>query len=203
MRVLRPIFLAWSALMCAVPAIAAEGEMSVAGAIQPVYAQSTAGVYNEYLSYSPYVKRSYVVGYAPKVSSLYENPRTYPNAAGRLGEVYLYANMAGWFFGSPSGYQTSVPPHSSVLAYCRGEQNITKNLDDGYPDGKKVIEPVLVPYAAYTREGGTLINCGAAPLNIVPSDSLGLGASYAPNAYGSGTHGTGYAGTGNTVTLEK
>ncbi len=149
--------------------------------------------YNEYSAYSATVRRSYVVGYAPKVSSLFENPRTYPCATGPLATPYLqYANRAGWFFGSPSGYQSSVPPGSDALAYNEGGMEITKRLSRGYPEGKRVVQPVLKPVDAVVEKGGILINANRAqePLRVGPprsGDDPGGLWNICPPGYASGS----------------
>jgi hypothetical protein len=120
-------------------------------------------VYEEYFNYSSYAKRSYSPGYTPHVSSLFENPRDYPWALGALATPYYqYAGTSGWFFGSPKGYQSSVPPNSQAHAYFAGQLGITSNLRYGYPDGLRVIEPVVVPVSASVKKGGLLITGGSA-----------------------------------------
>jgi hypothetical protein len=120
-------------------------------------------VYKEQFHYSSVVKRSYVPGYTPHATSRFENPREYPAALCVMATPYYqYAGIAGWFFGSPRGYQSSVPPGSHALAYHRGELGITDRLAHGYPEGLRVVEDVIVPYPAYGREGGFLIDAGAA-----------------------------------------
>jgi hypothetical protein len=128
--------------------------------------------YLEYSAYSATVRRSYVPGYVPKVSSLFENPRTYPAATGPLATPYLrYAAIKGWFFGSPNGYQSSVPPKSDALAYNQGKQGITKHLSRGYPEGQRVIQPILKPVDSVVEKGGILINANRAqePLRVGPA----------------------------------
>src|SRR5690349_11769927 len=114
------------------PEVAAPG--SLEGSVE-FTAPPAAGIpYFEYFHYSAYAKRSYVPGYTPHVTSLFENPRDYPWALCVLATPYYqYAGMQGWFFGSPQGYQSSVPPGSHASKYYRGELGITKNLRGGYP----------------------------------------------------------------------
>jgi hypothetical protein len=122
-----------------------------------------AGEYKELFCYSSVVRPNYVPGYTPHVSSLYENPREYPKALCVLATpYYLHGRRPGWFFGSPNGYQSSVPPGSQALAYNRGELGITQQLAFGYPEGMRVVERVLVPYSTYCRPGGYFISAGSA-----------------------------------------
>lgn len=119
-------------------------------------------VYAEQFHYSSVVKRSYVPGYTPHATSRFENPREYPSALCVMATPYYqYGGIAGWFFGSPRGYQSSVPPGSHAIAYHRGELGITDKLAHGYPEGLRVVEDVIVPYPAYGRTGGFFIDAGS------------------------------------------
>ena len=122
-----------------------------------------AGGYKEMFCYSSVVRPNYVPCYTPHRSSLYENPREYPQTLCVMGTPYYqYGRIPGWFFGSPNGYQSSVPPGSHALAYHRGELGITEHLNGGYPEGLRVVERVLVPYSQYCRDGGFYISAGSA-----------------------------------------
>lgn len=115
--------------------------------------------YYEYFHYSSYAKRSYVPGYTPHVTSLFENPRDYPWALGALATpYYMYAGLNGWFFSSPQGYQSSVPPGSHASKYFRGELGITDDLRGGYAQGMRVVEPAIVPVGASAEKGGIYIH---------------------------------------------
>lgn len=154
-----------AALLCAVhagpedlPAVPAVG--STEGSVEVVGPTPAAGIpYYEYFNYSSYAKRSYVPGYTPHVSSLYENPRDYPWALCVLATpYYMYAGKDGWFFGSPQGYQSSVPRGSHVADYYQGKLGITANLRGGYSQGMRVIEPAIVPVGASVERGGIYIH---------------------------------------------
>jgi len=117
--------------------------------------------YNEYFNYSSNVHRSYSPGYTPHLTSLFENPREYPVALCVMATPYIrYAGIHGWFFGSPRGYQSSVPPGSHALAYYQGDLGITTNLRYGHPHGLRVVEPVIIPLNSYAERGGVLITGG-------------------------------------------
>lgn len=133
---------------------------STEGSVEVVGPAPAAGVpYYEYFNYSAYAKRSYVPGYTPHVSSLYENPRDYPWALGALATpYYMYAGKDGWFFGSPQGYQSSVPKGSQAAGYFQGQLGITANLRGGYSQGMRVIEPAIVPVGASVERGGVYIH---------------------------------------------
>lgn len=135
---------------------------STEGAPEIVGQTPVAGIpYYEYFNYSAYAKRSYVPGYTPHPTSLFENPRDYPWALCVLATPYYqYAGMKGWFFGSPQGYQSSVPEGSHAAKYYRGELGITANLRGGYPQGMRVVEPAIVPVGPSTERGGIYISGG-------------------------------------------
>lgn len=128
----------------------------------PATGASEIGVpYNEYFNYSSFARRSYAPAYTPHLTSLFENPRQYPYALCVLATPYYqYAGISGWFFGSPRGYQSSVPPRSHALAYNQGDLGITANMRYGYPQGLRVIEPVIIPFSSYAERGGVLITGG-------------------------------------------
>lgn len=135
---------------------------STEGPVEVVGQTPVPGIpYYEYFNYSAYAKRSYVPGYTPHPTSLFENPRDYPWALGAMATPYYqYAGMNGWFFGSPQGYQSSVPPGSHASKYYRGELGITSNLRGGYPQGMRVIEPAIVPVGPSMERGGIYIQGG-------------------------------------------
>lgn len=131
--------------------------------------------YNEYFCYSTYAYRSYVPGKTPHASSLFENPRTYPQALCVMATpYYLYAGLQGWFFGSPLGYQTSVPPESDALAYNQGRLGITDKLAHGWSEGMRVIEPVIVPLNGGCRSGGIFISAGRSTVAVAAPRPLPL-----------------------------
>ena len=135
------------------------------------------GIYQELSCYSASVQRSYEPGYTPHPSTLFENPRSYPSATCVLATpYYMYANIPGWFFASPSGYQSSVPPGSHVLAYEQGNLGITENMKRGYPEGKKVIQTVLKPVAPVCEKAGIFISARGGPLGLyaAPPADCGL-----------------------------
>ncbi len=124
----------------------------------PGTAGAAGGFYQEYLTYGAYVRRSHMPGFIPQTESLFENPRSAPSALCRLADPYRYGNIRGWFFGSPNGYQSSVPPDSISHAYVTGQLGITSSMQYGYPRGMRVIEPIIVPFAAYAEPGGLYIS---------------------------------------------
>jgi hypothetical protein len=145
------------------PEVAAPEQAVQVPQLQPAPgAAGEVGVpYNEYFNYSSFARRSYSPAYTPHTTSLFENPRDYPWALCVLATPYYqYAGIKGWFFGSPNGYQSSVPPNSHALAYFQGELGITSNMRYGYPQGLRVIEPVVIPFNAYAERGGVLITGG-------------------------------------------
>lgn len=151
------------ALSAAIAAAQSPSSAAPAGLPAPSSGSGVAeGGYQEAFCYSAYVRPNFVPGYTPHRSSIYENPREYPSQVGALATPhYLYGRTPGWFFGSPNGYQSSVPPGSHALAYSRGELGITENLSFGYSSGMRVIERVLVPSGQYCRPGGFYISAGS------------------------------------------
>lgn len=156
------------------------GAGSTEGSVEIVGPAPAAGIpYYEYFHYSAYAKRSYVPGYTPHVTSLFENPRDYPWALCVLATPYYqYAGMPGWFFGSPQGYQSSVPKGSEAAAYYRGELDITTDLRGGYPQVMRVVEPAIVPVGNSSERGGVYIHggetisVGTAPPETVEIETL-------------------------------
>jgi hypothetical protein len=144
------------------PELAAPAQAVQVPSLQPAPGASEIGVpYNEYFNYSSFARRSFAPGYTPHTTSIFENPRDYPYALCVLATPYYqYAGIHGWFFGSPRGYQSSVPPDSHALAYYQGELGITSNMRYGYPQGLRVVEPVIIPFNSYAERGGVLITGG-------------------------------------------
>jgi hypothetical protein len=138
----------------------------VLGWTQDAFARPALTPYEEYFCYSPVAARSYVPGYVPKTASLWENPKTRPAALWDLGNPYTYRRLLGDFFCSPQGYQTSVPEDSIAWKYETGMLGITSNLAHGYPEGQRVVEPVIIPWAQYTKRGGVYIDAGSDPLRV-------------------------------------
>lgn len=145
----------------------APGVGSTEGGIEVVGPEPSAGIpYYEYFHYSAYAKRSYVPGYTPHVTSLFENPREYPYALCVLATPYYqYAGKDGWFFGSPQGYQSSIPKGSHAAKYYMGELGITEHLRGGYPQGLRVVEPAIIPVANSSERGGIYIHGGGVKVN--------------------------------------
>jgi hypothetical protein len=163
--------------------------------------------YQEYSVYSSSVRRSYVPGYTPHPSSLYLNPRTYPHAKGPLATPYIqYGRKPGWFFGSPNGYQSMVPPASHALGYNQGTLGITSHLGRGYPDGQQVIMPILKPVDPAAEKAGVFISAGGPGLRLESGPPQPSADGTAPDCYirgnGGAWSGTG-AGAGVEQTLEK
>ncbi|MBX7244956.1 MAG: hypothetical protein K1X53_05630 [Candidatus Sumerlaeaceae bacterium] len=143
-------------------------------------------VYNEYQAYSTHVKRSYVPAFTPAISSQYLNPRSYPAALGAMATPYTrYGAVPGWHFGIPCGYTSGGEPGSPALSYVRGENNITTYLSRGYPDGQRVVEPVIVPYSPGARSSGYLIMGSPTALTVVPPAPLPAAGSCNSNTGGS------------------
>jgi hypothetical protein len=120
--------------------------------------------YQEYLVTSPGIRPSYVPGYIPKVSPRFLNPRVRPP---RGSAQHVFSNlretneMTGAHFGSPSGWQkTGVTADSPVGDYHQGNLGITRVLQFGYPEGTRVIEPVLVPMPSRSEKAGWYIDAG-------------------------------------------
>lgn len=135
--------------------------------------------YYETLHYSAYAKRTYVPGYVPKKTSLFENPRTMPDIAGHLKKPYSPVdNLPGYHFSSPRGYRTGTQAGSPALDYFQGRHGITANLGKGYPDGLRVIEPAIVPMESRVEEGGIYIKGGG--LNTL---QLGAEADYSNSGH--------------------
>lgn len=139
------------------------GAGSTEGSIEVVGPTPAPGIpYYEFFHYSAYAKRSYVPGYTPHATSLFENPRDYPWALCVLATPYYqYAGINGWFFSSPQGYQSSIPEGSHAAAYYRGELGITEHLRGGYPQVLRVVEPAIVPVNASSEHGGVYIHGGS------------------------------------------
>lgn len=138
-------------------------------------------VYREKFCFSTAARRSYVPGYVPQISSSFENPRVPPASLATIATpYYLWAGVPGWFFCSPNGYQSSVPPNSTALFYNRGELGITSHMAYGYPEGMRVIEQVVVPQVGVCKPGGFYIQGGKAPLNVGAPCAVSEAPSAAP-----------------------
>lgn len=143
------------------PTVPGASAGSVEGGIEFTTPPEPGVPYHEYFHYSSYAKRTYVPGYTPHVTSLYENPKTYPSQLGPLVNPYhVNTGLPGWHFGSPYGYRGSNDKGSQSNKYFRGELGITDNLRGGYPQGMRVIEPAIVPIAASAEKGGIFISGG-------------------------------------------
>lgn len=159
----------------------AVGAGSTEGSVE-LTAPAPAGIpYYEYFNYSSYAKRSYVPGYTPHPSSLYENPRTYPAALCVIGNPYYqYAGLPGWHFSAPDGYKTGVPRGSHISKYYRGQLGITKDLRGGYPQGMRVVEDVIVPVSESVEKAGVFIQGGRTDTIVVGGDDSSVSDQFAP-----------------------
>lgn len=132
--------------------------------------------YQEYLVTSPGIRPSYVPGFIPKVSPRFLNPRIRPDrgtAANYFSQQRQFQEMPGGHFHSTTGFQkTGVTADSPVGDYHLGNAGITRVLQFGYPEGQRVIEPVLVPMPARSEKAGWYIDAGR-PTQV----DLGLGES--------------------------
>ena len=155
---------------CVSPAQRGSAPPAVAPVPLPAYMSSqplpqAGAVYDQYDCFSPKVKNSYIIGSTPAPTSMFVNPREYPKAVGAIATPYTqYGGMNGWYFGAPRIYEQSTvaPMGSNALRYFRGELGFTDNLSRGYPEGQRVVEPVVVPYANYSKASGYFIQ-GATP----------------------------------------
>lgn len=128
--------------------------------------------YEESLWYSAKVERRYVVGYAPKKTSLFLNPREFRQAvAAPVFDAHFYrGSMDAYCWTIHNAPPASgMPSGSPALAYHRGESGITGALSAGYPQGKRVVEPVLVPYQPFSRKGGVLIVGAPTAVSLEPA----------------------------------
>jgi hypothetical protein len=134
---------------------------------------------NESFSYSAYADRGWVVRYAPRTTNLFINPREYPAGptAGPIWDNYYHGTLEGYCKTTYGARLTGIPSDSDALAYHYGQLGITSHLSGGYPEGKHVVDPVVVPHSSSTREGGVLImgvpttltfehDCSPAPANM-------------------------------------
>ncbi|MCX7626785.1 MAG: hypothetical protein N2Z21_11350 [Candidatus Sumerlaeaceae bacterium] len=153
------------------------------GAVAPVWAQSQAAssetglppvaesrVMHESFWYSSYADRAWVVGYGPKTTSLFLNPREYPSAV-QAPVVWktVYRGTLAAFCRSTSGQPTfGMEAGSPARAYHYGQLGITSKLASGYPEGKRVVEPVIVPHPSSSRRGGVLIVGAPTTLSFAP-----------------------------------
>lgn len=149
------------------------GEMIQPVAVPAPVANPANVQYNEFFCYSSYAYRSYVPGKTPHTSTLFENPRSYPLALCVMATPYYqYAGIQGWFFGSPMGYLSSVPAGSDALAYNQGTLGITDHLAHGWPEGMRVVEPVVMPLNGGCRAGGVFISSGKPSVEIAVPRAL-------------------------------
>lgn len=73
-----------------------------------------------------------------------------------LAPVALPALDAG-SFGPVQSMRLSSDDRSPALNYFTGELGITKNLKQGYPEGKRVVEPVAAQRSIAVLDGGIFI----------------------------------------------
>jgi hypothetical protein len=136
----------------------------VPAAPEDFVAQGQPKFYQEFLVTSPGVRPSYVPGYIPKVSPRFLNPRERPargTNAWALSNRPEFQDLDGGHFGSTTGYQaTGVTRDSPVGDYHLGRQEITRVLQFGYPEGQRVIEPVIVPMPSRSEKAGWYIDAG-------------------------------------------
>ena len=125
-------------------------------------------LYREMNCYGPVVKRSYVPATVPAVTPRFLNPRTYPYSIGAFNRPFLFDHQSVWYPGFlPFNHDNSGAPYGShALAYLRGETGVTANLSRGYPEGQRVVEPVLVPCGQSCRRGGVFIYGGTPPIVV-------------------------------------
>jgi hypothetical protein len=117
-----------------------------------------ARMMHESFWYSPSIERLYVPGYVPKKTSLFVNPRVLPTGGYSILWDSLYHGTLSGFHAPLLRAQTiTAPLGSPAFAYHCGTLGITSKLSSGYPEGKRVVEPVLVPGVASSRKGGILI----------------------------------------------
>ncbi|MCX7718306.1 MAG: hypothetical protein N2111_07885, partial [Candidatus Sumerlaeaceae bacterium] len=130
----------------------------------PAYMEQDApppgSLFKEMDCYGPVVKRSFVPATVPAVTPRFLNPRTYPYSIGAFNRPFLFDHQSVWYPGYlPVNYDNTAAPHGSfALAYLRGETGVTANLSRGYPEGQRVVEPVLVPYAQGCRRRGVFLS---------------------------------------------
>jgi hypothetical protein len=120
--------------------------------------------YQEFLVTSPGIRPSYVPGFIPKVSPRFLNPRQRPprnTAMSYMQAERKLQDLPGGHFGSNSGWQqTGVTANSPTGDYHTGRAGVTRVLQFGFPEGQRVIEPVLVPMPARSERGGWFIDAG-------------------------------------------
>ncbi len=116
-------------------------------------------IFYESFAYSAHVDRTWVVGYPPKTTSIFLNPREAPvsPAAPVVWKHYYQGTFEGFCKSVSGARPCGIPSRSQALAYHYGALGITSHLAEGYPQGKRVIEPVLVPHQPSVRDGGILI----------------------------------------------
>jgi hypothetical protein len=127
-------------------------------------------VLKESFYYSAVARRDYAPGYVPYSTSLFVNPRANASIPNFLRPHYhFFGGIRGWFFGSPMGYQSCIPPNSQALYQHQGKLEITKELAHGYPYGQRVVEPLVVPEGAYSKPGGFMITGAPTQLQLGPA----------------------------------
>ncbi|RMH29562.1 MAG: hypothetical protein D6691_02540 [Candidatus Hydrogenedentota bacterium] len=170
-----------SAAVCliAVGAVADEATR-VEGTLLPSEAESR--ILRESFCYSASVERSYVVGVAPRVTSRFMNPRTPPTGFEGLGMPHYrpFPGIRGYYFCSTGGFNSGAPEGSHAHAYHTGDLGITAQLSHGYPNGKRVIEPVLVPVPATCRPGGFLIQGAPTQIRLASEEPAPRAQRHAP-----------------------
>jgi hypothetical protein len=154
--------LAWGAI--------ADGTARAEGSLLSSEAESR--ILRESFCYSATVERTYVVGVAPRVTSSFLNPRSAPTGFEGLSMPHYrpFPGIRGWYFCSTGGFSSGAPEGSHAHAYHTGDLGITAQLSHGYPDGKRVIEPVLVPVPATCRPGGFLIQGSPTQLRLTSEE---------------------------------
>ncbi len=127
-------------------------------------------VMHESFWYSAYASRSWVVGYAPKSTSLFLNPREFPQSpeAPVVWRVLYKGTLEGFCKTPYNARPTGLPSGSQALGYHYGLLGVTAHLSNGYPDGKHVVEPIIVPHASSSRPGGILIVGAPTQLTFAP-----------------------------------
>ncbi|MGC8740105.1 MAG: hypothetical protein ACP5QZ_00970 [Candidatus Sumerlaeaceae bacterium] len=144
-------------LTCATSLVGAQEVASRSEQAVPPIPESR--IMHESFWYSAYASRSWVVGYAPKSTSLFLNPRENPPVP-RAPIIWQHAyggTLKGFCTTTFGARPTGLPSGSTALSYHYGQLGITSKLDSGYPEGKRVIEPIIVPHTSSSRPGGTLI----------------------------------------------
>jgi hypothetical protein len=167
-------FTPWAAVLLVALAGAAPGQDAGWAQTEPLpsYLQQdpppAGSMFKEMNCYSPVVKRVFVPGSVPAATPRFMNPRYYPYSIGAFNRPFLFDHKLVWYPGYlPFNHDnTGAPLGSFALAYLRGETGVTANLSRGYPEGQRVVEPMLVPYANWCRRGGIFIHGGTTPISL-------------------------------------